>query len=161
MFRYVFPNLSPQHNNGVILMFFNELKEGMTASLDPVVIDREEMLAFAKRFDDVPLHTDEEYAKKTHFGDIISPGMYSFNAVWAKYLEKDMFGEELLAGMSTSVEWLAPVYAGDTLTGKAVITALIPRSERNGVAEVRISVVNQHGNTVMIADTKAAVKNRI
>ena len=36
----------------------------------------------------------------------------------------DLFGEELLAGKSTHIEWLKPVYADDVLTGKAEVTAL-------------------------------------
>ena len=32
------------------------------------------MLQFAYDYDNVPLHTDEEYAKTTHFGKLIAPG---------------------------------------------------------------------------------------
>ena len=46
-------------------------------------------------------------------------------SVWAKYLETDFFCEELLAGKSTKIEWLKPVYADDVLTGKATITKLV------------------------------------
>ena len=54
------------------------------------------MLAFAKEYDDLPMHTDEEYAKTTHFGKLIAPGVMSFMAVWAKYLEVDFFGNNCL-----------------------------------------------------------------
>ncbi len=62
------------------------------------------MLDFAINYDNIPLHTDEEYAKSTHFVKLIAPGIMSFMAVWAKYLEVDFFGEELLAGKSTKIE---------------------------------------------------------
>ena len=79
-------------------MYFDELKLGMTVTTAPAVIDKEKMLSFAREYDDVPLHTDEEYAKTTHFGRIIAPGVMSFLAVWANYLKVDFFGEELIAG---------------------------------------------------------------
>ena len=139
-------------------MYFDELKLGMTVKIAPVTIEKEKMLSFARDYDDVPLHTDEEYAKTTHFGKLIAPGVMSFMAVWAKYLEVDFFKEELLAGKSTKIEWVKPVFAGDVLTAKATITNLVKRSERNGVAEVSFEVYNQDGVLVLTNVTEAIVK---
>ena len=141
-------------------MYFNELTLGMTVQTAPAMIDKEKMLAFARDYDDVPLHTDEDYARTTTFGKLIAPGVMSFMAVWAKYLEVDFFGKELLAGKSTKIEWLKPVFAGDVLTGKAVITKLTARSERNGLAEVSFDVYNQNGELVLTDVTEAIVKCR-
>lgn len=141
-------------------MYFDELKLGMTAELEPAVIDKEKMLAFASEYDNVPLHTDEAYAKTTVFGNLIAPGMLSFLAVWAKYLEVDFFGEELLAGKSTKIEWKKPVFAGDLLKGKAIITGLVKRNEKNGIAEVTIDAFNQKGELVLTSVTEAIVKIR-
>lgn len=90
-------------------MYFDELELGMTVDTAHAVIEKEKMLAFAHDYDNIPLHTDEEYAKGTPFGRLIAPGIMSFMSVWAKYLEVDFFGEELLAGKSTKIEWLKPV----------------------------------------------------
>ena len=68
-------------------MYFDELKLGMTVDTDPVVIKKEKMIAFAHDYDNIPLHTDEEYAKNTPFGKLIAPGVMSFMSVWAKYLK--------------------------------------------------------------------------
>lgn len=141
-------------------MYFDDLKIGMAADLAPAVIEKEKMMAFAGEYDNIPLHTDEEYAKKTPFGQLIAPGMMSFLAVWAKYLEVDFFGEELLAGKSSKIEWLKPVYADDALTGRAEITNLVKRNKRNGLVEVSIEVTNQKGELVMTNVTEAIVKCR-
>lgn len=141
-------------------MYFEELKLGMTVETEPAVIDKEKMLAFAMEYDNTPLHTDEEYAKTTHFGKLIAPGVMSFMTVWAKYLEVDFFGEELLAGKSTKIEWLKPVFADDILTGKAAVTNLVRRNKKNGLAEVTIDVYNQNGDLVLTDVTEAVVKCR-
>ena len=141
-------------------MYFEEIKLGMTAEIAPALIHKEKMLAFAHDYDSIPLHTDEEYAKTTHFGQLIAPGVMSFMSVWAKYLEVDFFGRELLAGKSTKIEWLRPVYADDVLTGKATVTALTRRSARNGLVEVTIEAYNQHGQLVLTDVTEAIVKCR-
>lgn len=141
-------------------MYFEDLRQGMTVDIAPAVIEKEKMLDFARLYDNVPLHTDEEYAKTTRFGQIIAPGVMSFMSVWAKYLEADLFGEELLAGKSTKIEWHLPVFAGDVLTGKGEITALTRRNAYNGIAELTIYAYNQEGKLVLTDVTEAIVMCR-
>ena len=139
-------------------MYFDDMKIGMTVDISSAVIEKEKMMAFARDYDNIPLHTDEEYAKATPFGKLIAPGVMSFMSVWARYLEVDFFGEELLAGKSTKIEWLKPVFADDVLTGKATITNLVKRNEKNGLAEVTIEAYNQDGVLVLTGVTDAVVK---
>ena len=139
-------------------MYFDDLKIGMNVDIAPAVIEKVKMLNFAINYDNIPLHTDEEYAKSTPFGKLIAPGVMSFMSVWAKYLEVDFFGNELLAGKSTKIEWLKPVFADDILTGKATITNLIKRNEKNGIVEVSFDVYNQNNELVLKDVTEAIVK---
>lgn len=139
-------------------MYFDDIKIGMTAEIEPAVIAKDKMLSFARDYDNIPLHTDEEYAKKTPFGKLIAPGVMSFMSIWAKYLEVDFFGEELLAGKSTKIEWLKPVFAEDILTGKATVTNLIRRNIKNGLVEITIEAYNQKGELVLTNVTEAIVK---
>lgn len=143
-----------------VRMYFDELKKGTRIELESVIIDKNEMIDFAEKYDNVPIHTDEEYAKSTHFGQLIAPGILSFLKVWAKYLEVDLWGEQLIAGKSTKIEWFKPVFAGDILSGIAEITALTERNERNGIAELTIEVFNQNGEKVINSITEAIVKRK-
>ena len=140
-------------------MYFNELTVGMSVDIPPAVIEKEKMLDFARLYDNIPLHTDEEYAKKTPFGDLIAPGVMSFMSVWVKFLEIGLFtSEEFLAGKSTKMEWFKPVYAGDVLTGKATVTRLTERNAKNGIVEITIDAYNQKGEFVLKNVTEAIVK---
>ncbi|MBE7087362.1 MAG: hypothetical protein E7369_03585 [Clostridiales bacterium] len=139
-------------------MYFNDIKLGYEIEIAPVEIKKDEMLSFASRYDNIPLHIDEEYAKKTPFKRVIAPGVMSFMAVWAEYLKVDIFGEELLAGKSTKIEWFKPVFAGDVLSSKAVVTNLTERNAKNGIVEVTIYVYNQDGVLVLTDVTEAIVK---
>ena len=142
-------------------MYFNELKVGMSVDVPPTLIEKEKLLAFAKTYDNIPIHTDEEYAKKSCFGGLIAPGFMSFMSVWAKYLEVDFFGEGLLAGKSSKVEWLKPVYPGDVLTAKATITNLTLRNDKNGIVEISIHAYNQNGILVLTNVTEAIIKIKL
>jgi len=139
-------------------MYLNELKTGMQLTTKSITVDKSRMLAFAEEFNPAPIHTDEDYAASTKFGQLLSPGMFSFLLVWAKYIEQDFFGDALIAGKSTKVEWDAPVFAGDTLTGRAEIIDIIPRNARNGIAVLALDVCNQNGDTVLRSVTEAVVR---
>ena len=141
-------------------MYFDDAKVGMRVKIAPAVIEKQKMLDFAKDYDFIPLHTDEEYAKTTVFGGLIAPGVMSFMSVWAKYLEVDLFRDELLAGKSTKIEWHKPVYPDDVLHAEAVITRLQKRSEKNGLVEISIEAYNQKGELVLTNVTEAIVKCR-
>lgn len=139
-------------------MYFEDIKLNTQIDIAPAIIEKDKMLSFARLYDNIPLHTDEEYAKKTPFGRLIAPGVMSFMAVWAKYLEVDIFGEELLAGKSTKIEWRRPVFADDVLIGKAVVTKKEKRNTRNGLVEITIEAFNQNGDLVLTDVTEAIVK---
>lgn len=141
-------------------MYFDELKLGMSVKIAPAVIEKQKMLDFAQTYDNIPLHTDEEYARHSPFGQLIAPGVMSFMSVWASYLEVDFFGSELLAGKSTKIEWHRPVYAEDVLRGRAEITNLVKRNARNGLVEITIEAFNQNGEHVLSDVTEAIVKCR-
>jgi acyl dehydratase len=141
-------------------MYFDDIKVGMKTDIAPAIIDKKKMIDFALDYDNIPLHTDEEYAKSTPFGKLLAPGVMSFLAVWAKYLEVDFFGVELLAGKSTKIEWHKPVFAEDVLTGKAEVTKTVKRNPRNGLVEITIEAYNQNGELVLTDITEAIVKCR-
>ncbi|MBQ4087140.1 MAG: MaoC family dehydratase N-terminal domain-containing protein [Clostridia bacterium] len=139
-------------------MYFEEFKIGTEVHLAPAVIEKEALLDFAKKYDNIPLHTDEEYAKSTIFGKLIAPGVMSFMAVWAKYLEIDLAGDALLAGKSTKIEWLKPVFAEDVLTGVCIVSDTKRRNAKNGLVELTIEVKNQNGEVVLTNVTEMIVK---
>ena len=142
-------------------MYFDDLQVGMQVQTAPALIEKQKMMDFAFQYDNIPLHTDEEYANQSPFGALIAPGVMSFMSVWAKYLEVDFFGKELLAGKSTKIEWHKPVYANDVLSGHAEITRLVKRNTKNGLVEVTIHVYNQQDELVLTDVTEAIVKCRI
>jgi 3-hydroxybutyryl-CoA dehydratase len=139
-------------------MYFEDLTVGQTVEIEPVKIKKADMLAFAETYDPIPLHMDEEYAKKTRYGRLIAPGVMVFMRMWAGYLRKGNFcGDELVAGKTTSMEWFLPVFEGDEVHGEARITALTPRNPYNGAAEITVDVYNQNGEHVLNDVTQSIV----
>ncbi len=141
-------------------MYLNDLKIGMELTTDSVTVEKADMLAFAHKYNPAPIHTDEVYAAGTKFGKPIAAGMYSFLLIWAKYIEQDFFGQELIAGKSTKVEWEKPVFAGDELTGHCMITNITILNEKRGIAELSLDITNQNDELVLRSVTEAVVRCR-
>ena len=141
-------------------MYLEDIQLNSQVLLEDIVIRKDEMIDFARRYDPIKLHTDEEYAKKTRFGDIIAAGMMSYLAVWAQYVNVDFAGEDIVAGKSTLVEWMKPVFAGDVLHGTATVTDLSVRNDYNGLMTVVIDVFNQNNEKVLTGTVESVVKRR-
>ena len=142
-------------------MYLDDIQLNMEMDIPEVVIDQQRMMEFARLYDPIPLHMDEEYAKNTRFGRLIAPGVMSFMAVWAEFVKLNLFGEELIAGKSTKIEWFKPVYAGDVLKGKAWVSDIVRRNAYNGIAVVTVDVYNQHDERVLTDVTESVVKYRV
>ena len=142
-------------------MYLDDLNTDIEIALPSVPVEKEEMIAFAKRYDPFPLHHDEEFAKNTRYGQLVAPGVMAFMAVWARFIDTNLLGNELICGKSTRIEWFKPVFAGDTLTGTARVTNITRRNPYNGIAEITIDVRNQHGDVVLTDVTESVVKYRV
>ena len=141
-------------------MYLEDIKPGSELTVENIVIRKEEMLDFARKYDPVKIHTDEDFAKLSRFGDLIAPGMLSFLSVWGQYVEFDFAGEDLIAGKSTAVEWMKPVLADDVLRGVAKVTGIAFRNDFNGIMTVTIDVFNQKDEKVLTSVVESIVKRR-
>ena len=138
-------------------MYLEAWKLHTRIPLPPVSITKEQMFAFARAYDPLPMHLDEEYAKKTRFGGLIVPGMMSFLTVWVQFAQQNLFGEALIAGKNMSVEWFRPVYVDDVLTSTAEVTKVMKRNPYNGIVEISVEVYNQHGEHVFTGKSESVV----
>ena len=105
-------------------MYLDDISPDLHFRTESVRINYDKMVAFAKDYDPIRIHTDPEYAKTTRYGKLIAPGVMTFMSIWSKVLETDIFGDELIAGKSTHIEWKKPVFADDVLWGDVRVTRI-------------------------------------
>lgn len=141
-------------------MYLEDFAVGTELELPRVRADRQDMMEFARKYDPASIHLDEEAAKKSRFGALIAPGLYSFLIVWKPLVETEMFGDELVAGKSTKVEWFKPVLPEDELSGKVRVTNVTRRNAYNGIVELSMEVYNQRGELVLTDVTEGIVQSR-
>jgi len=141
-------------------MYFEDFEIMSEFDIPPVTITKEKILSFAREYDPLPLHMDEKYAEKTNFQRLIAPGVMSFMSVWAEFVKMNVWGDNIIAGKSTKIEWFSPVYADDVLTGKVTVTGRERRNEYNGTVVFTVDIYNQNGDHVIRDVTESVIAAR-
>ncbi len=100
-----------------------------------------------------PLHFDEEHARRTRFGQPISHGML-VGSLFSPIIAHQLPGEGAIY-LSQSLRFVAPVFAGDTIT--ALVTVTRVREDKqivtlDGVAR------NQRGEVVIKGESVVLVE---
>lgn len=121
-----------------------EIEIGEKASLTKTITETMHLIYTSISGDFNPLHTNEEYAKKTKFGKRITYGALSVALMYG-ILGSQLPGPGTLAEEVTAT-FLKPVYIGDTITAHAEVIG--KNVERNTVA-LNFRCENQHGKTVV------------
>ena len=132
--------------------WFEDYVPGAVHDLGSVVVDEQEVIAFARQFDPQPFHLDKERAEQSTFGGLIASGWHT--ACMAMRLIVDHYLSEASSEGSPGIDelrWLRPVRPGDQLTVR--ITILDARRSRSrperGIVRSQIDTLNQDGEVVM------------
>ncbi|MEQ3550699.1 MaoC family dehydratase [Pseudonocardia nematodicida] len=109
---------------------FEDLTPGSTFDLGSTVVDRDEMVAFAERFDPQPFHVDPEAGKRSVFGELAASGWFTAGLWMRAYVDNLLRGSSALGSPGgDDIAWPAPVFAGDEL--RATIEVLDARVSRS------------------------------
>lgn len=135
------------------MRYFEDLEVGQKASFGSHLVTREEVLAFATRYDPQPFHLSEAAAAQTHFGRMSASGWHSCAMTMAMFVEhmRDHPQASLGAAGIDELRWLKPVYPGDTLRCEnELIEKRASRSRPEmGSTRARMTTYNQHDEPVL------------
>jgi len=60
-------------------LYFEELEIGTRSAAGPYLVSRDEIIQFAKQYDPVPRHMDEEAAARSIFGGLSASSAHTFS----------------------------------------------------------------------------------
>ena len=80
-------------------VYFEDLPAGRRIALGSVVVDRDEMLAFNRRFDPQPFHVDEDAAKASLFGGLCASGWFTAS-LWMRCYVDALLSPVGVAGLA-------------------------------------------------------------
>ena len=99
------------------MVFLEDVAVGDKARFGKCHVDRDEVIAFASRYDPQPFHLSDEAAAATHFGRLSASGWHTASMTMAMivaYYRETGFQSLGSPGVD-ELRWLKPVYPGDTL----------------------------------------------
>lgn len=131
---------------------FEDFSVGQVLDLGFVTADKDEMIAFARRFDPQPFHLSEENAKATFPGRLVAPGWYSCSLMTKLLAERYLVQSTLCGGAGMQeLRWHKPVLPGDRLHVQVCIVS--QREARSkpgfGLIDIEAKLVNQHDDIVL------------
>ncbi|MCG8440655.1 MAG: hypothetical protein MI723_02495 [Caulobacterales bacterium] len=144
------------------MRMFEDLAVGETAVSEPMTVDREDMIAFARRYDPQWFHTDAEEARQSVFGEVVASGIYTA-ALWRK-LDHTINGDvDFICGVAwEDVRWREALRGGDIIRATSDILEKRPSGgdPGRGVVVFRYGLVNQHERDVFSCRSINLVRRR-
>ncbi|MEP6819007.1 MAG: MaoC family dehydratase [bacterium] len=130
-----------------------KIKVGDSASVTKTITDADIQSFGDLTGDHNPLHFDKEHARRTRFGEPISHGMLT-GSLFSPIIAHQLPGEGAIY-LSQSLKFVAPVFAGDTIT--ATLTVRQVREDKqiitlDGVAK------NQKGEIVITGEAVVLIE---
>ena len=146
------------------MQYFEDIVVGHTARFGHYEVTREEVTAFAAKYDPQPFHLSDEAAAETYFGRLSASGWHTCAMTMAMVVENLKAHQQ--AGLGSpgidELRWLKPVYPGDTLRCESEILETRRSKSRPemGSYRSRMTVFNQHDEPVLRFVTIALIRTR-
>lgn len=143
--------------------YWEDLTPGRTIELGSVHVERDEVLAFAGRYDPQPFHLDDAAAAQSIFGRLAASGWHTCSMAMGLMVRNFLLESSSLGSPGLEkLQWLKPVFPGDTLTLRQRVTETRPMKSRPDVGLVRTQweMFNQRGEQVLMMDGYGMFRRR-
>ena len=142
--------------------YLEDFAAGQTFGSGRLLIDEEAIVAFAAEFDPQPFHLDEAAARHSIFGGLAASGWHTAALSMRLCLASDFRPAGGILGTGGELIWSKPVRPGDALRVEIEVIETRPSRSRpgQGVVKVRVTTLNQHGETVQTFSPTLLVDRR-
>ncbi|MCB1430163.1 MAG: MaoC family dehydratase [Nitratireductor sp.] len=145
------------------LSYYEDFAVGSVIDLGTRTVTAEEIIEFATEFDPAPFHLSEEGGKDSMLGRLSASGWHT--CCIAMRMQCDAFVLRTASRGSPGVsqcKWLAPVGAGDTLSGVARVLSARRSASRPdmGLVAFVAELFNQSGKPVITIESTAMINVR-
>lgn len=135
------------------MLYFEDLQVGARQSFGRYEVTREEVLAFAEKYDPQPFHLSDEAAAATHFGRLAASGWHTCAMTMSMLVAHMKVHPQAGLGAAgvDELRWLKPVFPGDVLRCE---TELLDKRESRsrpdmGSTRSQMTVFNQDNQPVL------------
>jgi acyl dehydratase len=132
--------------------YFEDYASGAVHEFGSIAVDEAEMIAFARRFDPQPFHTDPEAAEQSVFGGLIASGWYTASLMMRLFVDHYLSHVASLSSPGVDeLRWLKPVRPGDAIWLRVTVSKTQRSRSKpdRGIVHSYIEALNQNGEIVM------------
>lgn len=130
--------------------YLDDLAVGDVVTAGSYEVTRDEIIAFATKWDPLPFHVDEERARRSPHGSLVASGSHVMAIrTWLLHRIEPI---AIIAALGwDAVRFLDPVRPGDRLSLEVEFLEVRPSRSKpdRGVVRSRIAVKNQDGHAVL------------
>ena len=133
---------------------FEDFPPGRVFDLGSTVVDRDEMVSFARRFDPQPFHVDEQAAKASIFGGLAASGWFTAGLWMRSYVDGVLVRATALGSPGgEEISWPAPGFAGDELRASMEVLEARRSRSRPRMGLVKLRALMHRGDEVVYRST--------
>jgi acyl dehydratase len=128
-----------------------------------VLVEKDDIIAFAKQFDPQFFHVDENAARKSIFGRLVASGWHTAALTMSLVAGSEYRAADGTIGLGfDSLRWPIPVYPGDELRIENEVLEMRPSKSRpdRGLMKIRTRTLNQEDEVVQELVANALVPRR-
>jgi acyl dehydratase len=144
-------------------LFYEEVEVGQVLeSAERAPLTEAEIVAFARKYDPQPFHTDPAAAADTFFGRLVASGWHTAALTMALMVEAMPFEGGLVGAGIDRLLWPRPVLPGDRLRVRCqVMSKRVSNSRPNqGLLKVQVTTLNQRDEPVQLATPNMLLPRR-
>ncbi len=116
-----------------------------------VRVEKDDIIAFAKKYDPQPFHLDDAAGRKSIFGQLVASGWHTAALTMSLVASSEYRPASGAIGLGfDGLRWPMPVYPGDELRIESEVMEMRPSKSRadRGLMKIRTRTLNQNCEVV-------------
>lgn len=143
--------------------YLEDFEPGQVHEAGSALVERDEIMAFARRYDPQPFHLDDAAADASIFKGVTASGWFTAALTMRLTVNSGVMAAIGIIGIGIDeLRWPRPVRPGDTLRVTLEIVDVKPsdRGQPRGIVSVRLTTRNQNDELVLSEIARLIVPRR-
>jgi acyl dehydratase len=134
-----------------VAIYADDLAPGHRFTFGHHTLSEDEIVAFARQWDPIVIHTDPEAARERGLPGVIASGLHTLG-IYQRFIVEALWSDVAGGiGRSFQIRFRRPVHPGATLTGHATVTTITARPDRGDALVVIEGELRDDAGDVVLA----------
>jgi len=133
------------------IKYYEDFTVGSSETFGNYIVEKDEIIEYARKWDPQPFHIDEEKAKKSVFNGLTAAGSHIFAVSILLIMQREIKVQVVAMLGIEKLRFKHPVRPGDrlSLTHECIDKRESENKDDRGIVQNRITLKNQNGDDVL------------